>query len=269
MRKNKRLAKSELSSTLWSIRMRASRSCGRRKDGRPSLHISGAEGLYKAHELQKILTDYVLRAVSHPRGMPDTIVITVEKMRRKPLKISLLSFSTVPCKSPLEAREFLRTCLSGVGVSGKAIRSGIKIVTGSEAMRGASLMRSESGVRVEPDKARGVRVSRLGIEKMCEKGMSRRLARKGINSSTVKEAIILASKVASCEGVLAELCVSDDPHYTTGYVASRTFGYIRIPHIKRRGSMCGGRVFFIDEKADVKRITEYLEEMPTLAESCQ
>jgi 6-carboxyhexanoate--CoA ligase len=249
--------------------MRASKSVDSRKDGQQSVHISGAEGLYKAHQVQKILSDYVLRAVSHPRGMPDTVVITVEKMRQQHLKIPLLPLLTVQCNSPLEARKVLRTFLSHSGVSEKAMRSGMKIVTGSKAMRGASLMRAESGIRVEPDKARGVRVSRLGIEKTCEKGMSRRLARQGINISTVKEAIVLASKVASCEGVLAELCVSDDPHYTTGYVASRTFGYIRIPHIKRQGSMCGGRVFFIEEKSDVEGITEYLEQMPTLAESYQ
>jgi 6-carboxyhexanoate--CoA ligase len=64
--------------------------------------------------------------------------------------------------------------------------------------------------------------------------------------------------------VLAELCISDDPNYTTGYVASRRFGYVRIPCIKRKGSPCGGRVFFIQEEADVKKIVEYLERTPVV-----
>ncbi len=247
--------------------MRASRSAGRQKASQQSRHISGAEGLYESHEIQKILKDYLSRAISHPRGMPDNIVITVEKVTQKPIKVSLLPVLTIQCNSRREARKFLQAFLSDLGVSEKAVRKGIRIVTGSKAMRGASLIRSGSGVRVEPDKARGVRVSRFGIEKISQKDLSRELTRKGINTSTVKEAMTLASKVASCEGVTAELCVSDDPHYTTGYLASRKLGYVRIPHIKREGSMCGGRVFFIDEKAEVDRMTEYLEKIPVFAET--
>jgi 6-carboxyhexanoate--CoA ligase len=131
-------------------------------------------------------------------------------------------------------------------------------------MHGAALVLSESAVRVEPDRQRGVRVSRLGILREAERRLSRRLARKGINTITVKEALVLASKVASCGDVLAELCVSDDPDYTTGYVASRGFGYVRIPNIKHKGSSSGGRVFFTKEGADVTRIVEYLERTPMI-----
>ena len=131
-------------------------------------------------------------------------------------------------------------------------------------MSGAALILSESGRRADPDKVRGIRVSRLGITEGAERGLARKLARKGINTAIVKEAIILASKVASCRGVIAELCVSDDPDYTTGYVASRIYGYVRIPHIKPKGSLSGGRVFFVDEMADAKSIIEYLEKRPVL-----
>ena len=49
----------------------------------------------------------------------------------------------------------------------------------------------------------------------------------------VKEALMLASKAASWPDVIAEVCISDDPDYTTGYIASKELGYLRIPNIKR------------------------------------
>ena len=61
----------------------------------------------------------------------------------------------------------------------------------------------------------------------------------GLNNTTVKEAIILASKVAACRQVTAELCISDDPGYTTGYISSKKYGYVRIPHIKKKGEKNG------------------------------
>lgn len=253
---------------LWSVRMRAikkGKGQEARGRGQTEVHISGAEGLYKTTEINKAVKDYLLRATNHPRGKPDKVVVTAEKLRQKPVMISLLPVSTVRSDSPEEAQRVIYKLLSGSDISKKALQNGIRVVRRNKAMRGASLMLSESGVRVEPDKDRGIRVSKLGIGKNLEKEISRRLAREKINTVTVKEALILASKVASCRGVIAELCISDDPDYTTGYVASKGFGYVRIPHIKQKGSLSGGRVFFIEDKADVKRVIEYLENTPVIA----
>ncbi len=227
-------------------------------------HISGAEGLYELPEIEKIMKEYVLRAMNHSRGMPEKVVITLEEVKEKPLGASVLPFSTVRCDSPDTAADVIKELLSDAGISQRAIRTGMKVVTARYAMSGAALVLSRSAYRAEPDGERGIRVSRLGITRDAEKSLSRRLARKRINTTTVREAIILASKVASCRGTMAELCVSDDPDYTTGYVASRKLGYVRIPHIKRKGSVRGGRVFFIDENADVERIIGYLERSPVI-----
>lgn len=251
--------------------MRASKSVGRgtscEKGGKPQpdeIHISGAEGLYEASQVSMVAEAYLLRAVHHPRGEPDKVVITVEKVRRNPRVVSCLPFSTVPCRSAGGAQKIAEELLSGSGVSRRAIRRALRLVSGRAAMRGGVVMRALSGLRVEPDRKRGLRVSRLGMEKAAGKRLSERLSKEGIDTVTVKEAIVLASKVASCRGVVAELCVSDDPGYTTGYVASKGLGYVRIPHIKKKGSLSGGRVFFIEEDADVKRVTEYLEKRPVL-----
>jgi 6-carboxyhexanoate--CoA ligase len=94
--------------------------------------------------------------------------------------------------------------------------------------------------------------------------LSKRLARLGINTDTVKEALVLASKVASTDGVVAELCASDDPGYTTGYVASKAIGYTRLTNIKEKGSPRGGRVFFLQSGADVGGVAASLEAAPAL-----
>lgn len=269
MRKKAAVKDQCIADSLWSVRMRASRQVKGQKSKVRSpqldeIHISGAEGLYGLSEVPEITREYSLRAVHHTRGRPDKILITIERVMQKPGRASLLPCRTVLSSSPDGARKVAEGLLLAAGIPRKAIRCGMRIVACRVAMHGAALVQSESAVRMEPDRQRGVRVSRMGIPGEAEKRLSRRLARQGINTTTVKEALILASKVASCDGVLAELCVSDDPEYTTGYVASRRFGYVRIPCIKREGNPCGGRVFFIKEGADVIRIVEYLERVPVI-----
>jgi 6-carboxyhexanoate--CoA ligase len=131
-------------------------------------------------------------------------------------------------------------------------------------MRGAAIITAEKGKRLEPDKERGIRVSRLGITNSASKELSSKLSKYNIDNEIVQEALILASKVLSCKHVTAELCVSDDPGYTTGYVASREFGYARIPHLKNKGSKIGGRAFFVKEGIDIGNIMEYLEKKSVL-----
>ncbi|MFN3480067.1 MAG: 6-carboxyhexanoate--CoA ligase [Thermodesulfovibrionales bacterium] len=244
--------------TLWSLRMRASKMV----DDKP-LHVSGAEGIYEEERLQRMIRDYYIRALNHSRGRPDNIVITIERIKEEPIFVSLLRVSTLRCPSPVEAKNAAIDLLLKTGVSRRAVKIAFDIVTSRVTMRGASLVKADSGKRLEPDRDRGVRVSRLGIDRITEKRLSMILRRQGINTKTVKEALTLASKVASCDGIIAELCVSDDPDYTTGYVASRKTGYVRITNLKEKGSMSGGRVFFI-EKDETADIINYLEKRPVI-----
>lgn len=228
------------------------------------IHISGAEGLYPFSSISRIVQDYFLRAMEHPRGKPDKVVITLEKIEQRPITVPLLPVAGAQCNSLPEARDTICRLLSDAGVSKKALLAGIRVVTAKSVMRGAALIARESAIRLEPDTKRGVRVSRLGMAKDFEETLRRRLARRGINNSVVKEAIVLASKVASCRDIIAELCISDDPDYTTGYVASKKIGYVRIPFVKEKGNPCGGRVFFVREGAEVEPIIRYLEKRPVI-----
>jgi 6-carboxyhexanoate--CoA ligase len=262
---------------LWSIRMRASKQVQSSKFKVKSLkskienqktkikeiHISGAEGIYRKPEIQKIVKQYIERALNHPRGKADKIVITIEEIREKPKKIPALPIVTVENSSPIEGEKIARKLLQSERISRIAVDRAFELIK-KDGMRGAAIITAEKGKRLEPDNDRGIRVSRLGITNLVLKELSTWLTKEGINNETVKDALILASKVLSCDHVVAELCVSDDPNYTTGYVASKDLGYIRIPHIKRNGSKSGGRAFFVKEGTDIRDIIEYLEKRPVI-----
>jgi 6-carboxyhexanoate--CoA ligase len=244
---------------LWSIRMRASKSVG----GQNEIHISGAEGLYEVSDIQKVIKKYILRALSHPKGKADKIIITIEDIKQKPKKISALPVATISCHTPVEGENIAIKLLQSLGISKKAIDIAFELIE-KGGMRGAAIITAEKGDRLEPDMERGVRASRLGVDRSALKTLSLRLSRHGINKGIVKEALILASKVISFRHVVAELCISDDPYYTTGYVASKGYGYLRITNIKHKRSKSGGRAFFVREGINVKGMINYLERRPVI-----
>jgi 6-carboxyhexanoate--CoA ligase len=262
---------------LWSIRMRASKTVKSQKSKVKSqnlkyktqnsklseIHISGAEGLYRKSEIPEIIEQYIERALTHPRGKADKIIITVEDIKQEPKTISTLPVVTMKNTRPAEGKKLARELLQSSGISKIAVDRAFALIK-RDGMRGAAILTAEKGKRLESDRKRGIRVSRLGITKSALKELSSKLSKYGINTETVQEALILASKVSSCEHVIAELCVSDDPNYTTGYVASKEFGYVRIPHIKNKGSGSGGRAFFLKEGINVVDIIEYLERRPAI-----
>jgi 6-carboxyhexanoate--CoA ligase len=236
---------------MWSVRMRAS--------GPRGVHISGAEGIYTQKDVDKAVRNYTRRALIHERGRPESIVIKIDRLPRKPRLISSLPLFTLDCGSPSEAGNIALRLLLRHGVSEDAANAALKVLNDGRSMRGAALIDASTGQRLDMDKTRGVRASRLGIDTSALDALKRRLARRGINTAAVREALVLASKVASCSPVLAELCASDDLGYTTGYLASRKLGYLRIPNIKKTGSPKGGRAFLIKNGSNIKGVIDYLE----------
>lgn len=237
----------------FSIRMRASRE---------GFHISGAEGIYSEKDIIDIVKEYTERAISHAKGKPDEILLTIETLKESPKKISSLPLCTLNTRNLKSAKKSAAKILQAVGISERAVEEAFKALSIGITMRGAMLIDIE-GVRLEPDLLRGVRVTRMGISEKASTVISRRLRPLNINNDTVKEALILASKVHHHPMVLGELCISDDPNYTTGYVASSAYGYIRLPHIKKRGIPYGGRAFFI-KGGELKELIEYLQRTPVI-----
>jgi len=255
---------------LLSIRMRASKhvqspksKVQSKKSKITEVHISGAEGMFRKSDIHKTVERYIERALHHPRGKADKISITIEYIKQKPQEIPILPIATVRSDSPAEGKKTATLLLQSLGISKRSIDKAFQLIK-KGSMRGAALITATSGNRLEPDMKRGVRASQLGIDTSVLEVLSRRLKKYRINTDIVKEAVVLASKVTSSQHVIAELCLSDDPYYTTGYVASKHYGYIRIPHMKSQGSRRGGRAFFVNERSNVEEIITYLEKTPVL-----
>lgn len=237
----------------YSIRMRSAKK---------GTHISGAEGIYEKKDISSVVKEYSQRAINHDRGRADKIRLTIEELNETPKKISSLPLCTLNNRNAESARKAALKILTSVGIKERAVEEALRALEVGISMRGAMLMDIE-GVRLEPDLLRGVRVTRMGIIKRAATDLSKKLGRLGLNNNIVKEALILASKVHRDRMVLGELCISDDPNYTTGYIATRAYGYIRLPRIKRRGIPYGGRAFFITG-GEVKDLIKYLLQTPVM-----
>uniref|UniRef100_A0A7C4AJJ8 6-carboxyhexanoate--CoA ligase n=1 Tax=Thermodesulfovibrio aggregans TaxID=86166 RepID=A0A7C4AJJ8_9BACT len=243
---------------MWSLRMRASKI-----ENNKEKHISGAEGIYSLTEAEKVLKNFLKRALEHPKGSPDKIVLTVERIKEPIQKINTLPLKTVLCKSPDEAHEVVKKYLGELGISEKALLSAWKVIKNYK-MRGAALIDSLSGHRLEPDKERGVRVSRIQMDKKRRIQIFKKIGKLSTEPQRVIEALTVASKVASCPEIIAELCVSDNPDYTTGYIASKLLGYLRITNIKNEGQDIGGRAFFVKTPSDIEKLIKFLEKTPVI-----
>lgn len=245
---------------LYSVRMRSAAGGAHEVGGR---HISGAERIVSKERVADTSKAMLQRAFSHTRGQADFVNIVVEKIGEEQIqKVPLLPIRTVVGGNVREGHEALLTTLEGAGVTKVAAKRGIEeLLALPDSMRGAMLLCGVTGQRVDDTQSRGVRVSRMDIAD--EAGFIGQLVAKDINNTHVREALVLASKVAAAPGMVAELCWSDDPEYTTGYVAS-TGSYTRIPHCKPMGSAVGGRVFFLKPGIQVESIIKYLEEQPVL-----
>jgi len=240
---------------LYSIRMRAS-------DGK--MHVSGAEGIFDEKDIHDMAASFIQRALTHSRGTPESITISIERINTRPVSIKSLPLCTCKVESKSDAYRAIVVILSFLGIKEEIIRMAMGIVNGKHPMRGAALLNIKTGERLEKNKKRGVRVSRLGLASEASRMLSESLQSLDLNNVRVKEALLLASKVASCPSILAELCVSDNPDYTTGYVASGYPGYVRIPFIKEKGSLKGGRVFFVKNGTPVNELVTYLEDTPVM-----
>jgi len=257
---------------MYSIRMRASKN---------NRHISGAEHLIDEGNIQVTVQSLVERALTHNRGKPDFINISVEDINIPAKKISSLPLvlmrtentnTNATSKTSINTgKEIAKQILNHLGISDLCIKKSFLLLengpNNGESMRGAIIMNNK-GERIEPDQQRGIRASRMDITKEALVDFEDSLAIRGLSiyKTHIKEALVLATKVASIKGSIAELCWSDDPDYTAGYVASGKLGYIRIPHLKQIGDNHGGRVFFVDfaDNANLEDYINQIEKVPVL-----
>lgn len=247
---------------LYSIRMQASRN---------GHHLSGAERLSSEVELEQLAADMVQRAMGHMRGKAEKIQLSIEAIPEAHIEYgSLPALHTYLVDDYTQGRQAAATLLRQAGVSPIAIDRAMSAMAAGAApdgrsMRGAMLIDGLSGCRLEPDPARGVRVSRMDLAASARRELTLGLQSLGLDNAHVREALVLAGKVLTAPGIVAELCWSDDPDYTAGYVASTQLGYVRFPHLKPQGEERGGRAFFLAPKQPpLQELIDYLQHRPLL-----
>lgn len=246
---------------LYSVRMRAAQGGAHEQGGR---HISGAERLVAAGNIEPIIAAMVDRAFTHSRGQADFVNLTIEKVNREEVvTVPLLPMRQIQVADMVAGRQAALEQLQAAGVALMAANLGMELLSGlPDSMRGAILVQAHTGERLaESLFPGGIRVSKMDVND--EQKYKALLESWGKRNTHLREALILASKVAAGPGIVAELCWSDDPEYTAGYVASPQ-EYCRITQLKAYGSPIGGRVFFVNPGTDLAALITYLRKQTVL-----
>ena len=231
----------------YSVKMRASRA---------GVHTSGAEKIVPGAAVPRVAALLAERALGHPKGAPDFLNIKVEAQPDDILHLKSLPVTTHVTKTAAEGRALAVQLLGAAGVV--RIDEIMARFSESHALRGAMLLDADTLERLEPNTARGVRATYMDDAASLEKGTAG-------GKNHYAEAIVLATKVQNAPGIVAEICVSDDPDYVTGYVATRELGYRRITVIKEKGDPNGGRIFLYRGPRDgVAETVRFLEKTPVI-----
>ena len=210
----------------------------------------------KLEEVGAIAQSLADRALHHSKGTADFINITVDLIPFNEITyIDCLQVEEHRAHTIAAAHQLAIELLQGADITEVAIQNAITLLKGLDSsMRGAMLVDATTGKRIDEGN-RGVRVSHMDSFDSEALG----------DNDHMREALVLASKVKSAEGIVGELCWSDDPDYTVGYVACNGT-YHRIPNMKELGSAIGGRIFFVRSDIDRDSVIEYLEKTPVLVQ---
>lgn len=248
-------------SNYYSIRMHASRI---------NMHVSGAERIVCAQKIESTVSELIGRAMRKD-CTPDRVTVTIDDLGNGPLRtLKALDIITVNAPDSSEARTMASDILQNAGVAENAALQALNFLSkgaspSGENMRGAMIIDCRTGERLETDRARGVRASRFDWSDEARERIKKELADNGLSHFRTCEALALATKIAHGPGVIAEICWSDDPDYTAGYVASLKTGYIRFPFMKQIGNKTGGRAIFVDRNGfDARASIDFLQDEPVL-----
>lgn len=227
---------------LFSVKMRAANN---------QKHISGAEKMISKAELSRTVSSMTTRALNHSLGTADFINLKIEAVNDDEISyLPVLPVKSCMCTSTAESFSLINKKLQELQIAEP--QQLIRLLQDCHNMRGAVLYDIHTGQRTEHNLQRGVRVTYMDAS---------------INTSGITaknhffEALVLATKVAHAPGMLAEICISDDPDYTTGYFASLKHGYIRFNPLKAPGCASGGRLFIFDSRiVPAEKLIRYLEQ---------
>ncbi|MDO5715242.1 MAG: 6-carboxyhexanoate--CoA ligase [Tissierellia bacterium] len=233
----------------YSVKMRASKKIKDRQ-----IHISGAERIVNEDHLFETVEFLQRRGMNHEKGSSDLIHIKIERIEEKDLlRLKALEVETLEVDTVQEGLENMKNILETFGLNSDYI---LNLFSREHHMRGAILLDVQNYQRLEEDFSRGIRVSYMDYEVFSKATL--------VKKDHFREALALATKTVYGPGVMGELCISDDPHYQTGYIATRQ-KYLRITKLKEWGSEKGIRIILFDScKASKEACIDYLKNKKVL-----
>ncbi len=238
---------------LYSVKMRSSKEDN---------HISGSENIVKENDLEKAVSLLVKRALSHSKGSADFINIKIEELKKDDIELIMpLEVTTIDVENYEQGLNAVKLVLVNLGIDNEKADKILKLLIDTKDMRGAILLDINTMERLEYDRNRGIRATYMDFEnsKLIH------LVKEKVYNSHFIEALALASKVINCPYIIGEVCYSDDPDYTAGYIASKKYGYMRFAHLKELGDTSGGRVFLYDSSIDkAEKCIDYIENKKVL-----
>lgn len=253
--------------------MRSSEGGPHEKGGK---HISGAERILREDEIEDEIIKMYQRALNHEKGSVDFINIKIQSVKEEDIVyVPQLSIKEFDVKSKDEGLKLAKELLKESNVEEIAIENGFdSLLKLQDSMHGAMLIDKDNGKRLDDRASRGVRATGMSFADTFEYDRIDKISpANDINEEDIpgihfNEALVLASKVASCKGIIAELCWSDDPNYLTGYISNEST-YNRISIMKDKGNPIGGRVFFVDstllgDDYTLDDLIDYLEKQVVL-----
>lgn len=245
--------------SIYSLKMRASKHTGSIQE-----HVSGAEKILPQQELPQQMEALLSRALHHAKGKADFINLKIEAVAPENLKyIEALPVSTHEAATPADGRQFMCQIMAELGLTPDKCQKILELFQATYGMRGAMLLDVDTLERLEPDQQRGIRATYM--DSIAPKGEAKAICD---GKNHFQEALVLASKVLSAPNIIGELCMSDDPDYITGYIATRDKGYIRITQLKEMGCPDGGRIFlYRGPKSQVEDCIQYLQEQRVLVKN--
>lgn len=232
--------------------------CVKMRASRAGEHISGAERIVPECAVPETLARLAERALAHSKGRPDFLNLKVEEPGEV-VRLAALPVGVNVTSTPAEGCAAAIRLLAASGVSRAS--EVMQLFAESYSMRGAMLVDADTLERLEPDRSRGVRATRMDSAASLDGGAA------SCGKNHFAEALVLATKVANAPGIVGEVCVSDDPDYVTGYVASRAIGYQRITVVKSPGDERGGRIFlYRGPREGVAETIRFLERQSVLVD---
>ena len=238
--------------SLYSLKMRASKHSGTQDE-----HISGAEKILPERSLPSHMNALLERALHHAKGRADFINLKIEAvLPSEILYIDALPVTSIDIPDAAAGRKIMLEALARLGIqNGGAILAKFKE---TYSMRGAMLLDADTLERLEPNPGRGIRAT-------CMDALRPQAMQPSDCKNHFQEALVLASKVINAPHIIAELCISDDPDYVTGYIAAKSLGYQRITRLKAMGCPDGGRIFlYRGPRTEVPACIDYLEKQHVL-----